>query len=353
MQTQRTLPYFFLAILVIAAWGFSNIATKFLYANGMGPYAVLAIRTLIAYGILICPYFFLAILVIAAWGFSNIATKFLYANGMGPYAVLAIRTLIAYGILICLCHGKLLANSIADEARLALLGILCVPIYHGLENLALTEAHAGTVSVIMASAPLLTALLVLLRWRAFRLHWMTKLGICTAITGLILVAFGTVSVIMASAPLLTALLVLLRWRAFRLHWMTKLGICTAITGLILVAFDDLIMSDLPTEGFFLALVAAFAWAVYTAILKSVHNYEPLFVARKTFGWGLVAVMPFFLTEDPTDIALLSDPSLMMALVFLAAWHSSSWPLGLQRFARSCGNALRTPQVPTPFVTVSS
>lgn len=253
------------------------------------------------------PYFFLAILVIAAWGFSNIATKFLYANGMGPYAVLAIRTLIAYGILICLCHGKLLANSIADEARLALLGILCVPIYHGLENLALTEAHAGTVSVIMASAPLLTALLVLLRWRAFRLHW-----------------------------------------------MTKLGICTAITGLILVAFDDLIMSDLPTEGFFLALVAAFAWAVYTALLKSVHNYEPLFVARKTFGWGLVAVMPFFLTEDPTDIALLSDPSLMMALVFLAAGPTTLCTVLWQRATHATGaNAIRNGLFLVPLITIGA
>lgn len=251
------------------------------------------------------PYFLLALVVIVAWGFSNIATKYLYAHGMGPYAVLAIRTLMAYGILILLCHDKLFANSLADEARLALLGILCVPIYHGLENIALTEAHAGTVSVVMASAPLLTALLVILRWRAFRLHW-----------------------------------------------MTKLGICTAVTGLCLVAFDDLIMSDLPTEGFILALIAAFAWAVYTALLKSVHSYSPLFVARKAFGWGLFAVMPFFLAEDPTDIQLLSDPSVFMTLVFLAAGPTTLCTVLWQRASQATGaDAIRNGLFLIPIITI--
>lgn len=253
------------------------------------------------------PYFLLALIVIAAWGFSNIATKFLYAHGMGPYAVLALRTVIAYGILVVLAHGRIFADSIRDELRFVLLGILCVPVYSGLENLALTQANAGTVAAIMAAAPLLTALIVILRWRNFRLHWMTKLGI----------------------------------------W-------TATTGLILVAFDDLIMQGLSGTGFALALVAAVAWAVFTALLKSVHCYEPLFVARKTMGWGMISVLPLFLMEDPTDAMLLTDPKLAATLIFLAAGPTTLCTVLWQRAAHATGpNAIRNGLFLIPLITIAA
>lgn len=253
------------------------------------------------------PYFLLALIVISAWGFSNIATKFLYAHGMGPYAVLALRTVIAYGILVVLAHGRIFADSIRDELRFVLLGILCVPVYSGLENLALTQANAGTVAAIMAAAPLLTALIVILRWRNFRLHWMTKLGI----------------------------------------W-------TATTGLILVAFDDLIMQGLSGTGFALALVAAVAWAVFTALLKSVHSYEPLFVARKTMGWGMISVLPLFLMEDPTDAMLLTDPKLAATLLFLAAGPTTLCTVLWQRAAHATGaNAIRNGLFLIPLITIAA
>ena len=46
-------------------------------------------------------------------------------------------------------------------------------------------------------------------------------------------------------------------------------------------------------------------ACYSALLKSVHKYGAVFMARKTFGWGLIAVMPFYLMEDAAPVEALT------------------------------------------------
>ena len=200
------------------------------------------------------PGLLLALVAVSAWGLSYIATEWLYTQGLGPFAVLTIRTFLAYAVLLILSHKQFLADELIDEAKFALLGVACIPFYHGLENLALQETNAGTVATIMASAPLFTAFVVI------ALH-----------------------------------------HSFRLHWMTKLGIVTVATGMCLIWFDNHVIQQLPEAGFYLALGAALAWACYSALLKSVHKYGAVFMARKTFGWGLIAVMPFYLMEDAAPV----------------------------------------------------
>ena len=216
------------------------------------------------------PGLLLALVAVSAWGLSYIATEWLYTQGLGPFAVLTIRTFLAYAVLLILSHKQFLADELIDEAKFALLGVACIPFYHGLENLALQETNAGTVATIMASAPLFTAFVVI------ALH-----------------------------------------HSFRLHWMTKLGIVTVATGMCLIWFDNHVIQQLPEAGFYLALGAALAWACYSALLKSVHKYGAVFMARKTFGWGLIAVMPFYLMEDAAPVEALTDPVSTALLVFLA------------------------------------
>ena len=218
------------------------------------------------------PYRLLALFVIIVWGLSFIATKYLYAVGLGPYTVLTLRTLLAYGVLVLLCPHQIFANSLRDEFKLFLLGIVCVPIYYGLENLALVYTSASAVAALMATAPLMTAVIVLLRWHDFRLHW-----------------------------------------------MSKLGICAAATGTFLVLFDTQIMQNLPGAGALFCVGAAFSWAVYSALLKSFSGYSGAFVARKAFGYGLLTVFPFYLAEGPAQSApFLAEPEVIALLFFLAA-----------------------------------
>lgn len=135
------------------------------------------------------PGLLLALVAVSAWGLSYIATEWLYTQGLGPFAVLTIRTFLAYAVLLILSHKQFLADELIDEAKFALLGVACIPFYHGLENLALQETNAGTVATIMASAPLFTAFVVIALHHSFRLHWMTKLGIVTVATGMCLIWF--------------------------------------------------------------------------------------------------------------------------------------------------------------------
>ena len=235
------------------------------------------------------PGLLLALVAVSAWGLSYIATEWLYTQGLGPFAVLTIRTFLAYAVLLILSHKQFLADELIDEAKFALLGVACIPFYHGLENLALQETNTGTVATIMASAPLFTAFVVI------ALH-----------------------------------------HSFRLHWMTKLGIVTVATGMCLIWFDNHVIQQLPEAGFYLALGAALAWACYSALLKSVHKYGAVFMARKTFGWGLIAVMPFNLMEDAAPVEALTDPVSAALLVFLAVGPTTLCTLLWQRAAREAG-----------------
>lgn len=235
------------------------------------------------------PGYLLALVAVAAWGLSYIATEYLYTQGLGPYAVLTIRTFLAYAVLATLSHKQIFADTLMDEAKFALLGVACIPFYHGLENLALHETNAGTVAAIMAAAPLFTAFVVI------AMH-----------------------------------------HRFRLHWMTKLGIVTVATGMCLVWFDNHVIQNLPQAGFLLSLGAALAWAVYSALLKSVHKYGAVFMARKTFGWGLAAVIPFYLQEDAAGLYAAADPVCAALLVFLAVGPTTLCTLLWQRAAQEAG-----------------
>ena len=53
-----------------------------------------------------------AIVAVAAWGLSYIATEWLYTQGLGPFAVLTLRTFLAYAVLLLLSHKQLLADEL-------------------------------------------------------------------------------------------------------------------------------------------------------------------------------------------------------------------------------------------------
>ena len=72
------------------------------------------------------PGLLLALVAVSAWGLSYIATEWLYTQGLGPFAVLTIRTFLAYAVLLILSHKQFLADELIDEAKFALLGVACI-----------------------------------------------------------------------------------------------------------------------------------------------------------------------------------------------------------------------------------
>lgn len=145
------------------------------------------------------PYHLLALVLALGWGFTNISTKELYIYGMGPWAVLALRGVLAYGALIFIAPKQLYAGRAADEFKCFILGAAMMPGYFGLQNLALSYGQASAVSIAVATGPLMTALIAAPVLR-MKLHWMTGLGAVAAATGLFLLWFDQ-SIMMALPPL--------------------------------------------------------------------------------------------------------------------------------------------------------
>ena len=99
------------------------------------------------------PFHLLALFVIVCWGLTPVSTKVLYDYGMGPWAVLALRVVIAYGVLIFLSPKTIYAGTPRDEGLCVLLGIALVPVYYGLQNVALVSGDAATVAITATITP--------------------------------------------------------------------------------------------------------------------------------------------------------------------------------------------------------
>ena len=128
------------------------------------------------------PYHLLALAVAVCWGLSVNSTKVLIDAGFGPWAVLALRTVLAYGLLIFL-SPKIFYTNLRTEVKTALLGVALVPLAHGLQNLALASGQSSTTAVLTATAPIFTGLLALAFFREFRFHWMSLAGTLAALAG--------------------------------------------------------------------------------------------------------------------------------------------------------------------------
>lgn len=234
-------------------------------------------------------YHFLALGIILVWGFTYISTKVLYGYGLLPFGVLALRTLLAYLVIVALAPKKLFAENLYDEVKLAILGFTCVPLCYGLEHMAIYSTQALTAAIMMAVAPLMTGLLALIAFREFRLHW-----------------------------------------------AMILGIVSAATGVALVFFDNQIIFGMSPLGSLFALGGALAWAVYAMIIRTLPNYSGSFIARKAFGYGFLASLPFVFNEGGINTAVLTEPVVIANLLFLAwgamtlgyiAWNSVIDKLG--------------------------
>lgn len=138
------------------------------------------------------PSHLLALFVVSCWGLSFVSTKVLYAYGMGPWAVVCLRAVLAYGVLILLSPKDLFAGTVRGEITVALAGLASVPLCFGLQNQALATGQASTIAVLTAMGPVITGLLALAALRTLRMHWMTMLGLVAAGTGTLLLYFDVV-----------------------------------------------------------------------------------------------------------------------------------------------------------------
>lgn len=216
-------------------------------------------------------YHLYALFAVTVWGATFVSTKVLIGFGLSPAEIFVIRFLMAYICLLPFAKGKLWADSWQDELRFAGVGITGGSLYFLAENMALEYAPASNVSLIVCSAPVWTALLLALLYRNERMNG-------------------------------------------RQIW----GSVVAFLGMVLVVLNGRFVLQIAPKGDLLAFAAAWLWVLYSLIIKQIgHRYKALFITRKTFFYGLLTILPWFLYEPfEVDWATLLQPLVAGNLLFL-------------------------------------
>lgn len=216
-------------------------------------------------------YHFLAILTVIIWGTTFVSTKILIGHGLTPGEILLYRFLLAYIGIWFICPRKVFAQNWKDELFFVGAGLCGGSLYFMAENTALGITLASNVSLIICTAPILTALLS----RLFN-------------------------------------------RRERLKRHLIYGSFLALAGVALVVFNGSFILQINPAGDFLTLLAALMWACYGLILKRTNTrYPTLFITRKVFFYGIITLLPmlYFLSDKP-HIKLLLHPLIIGNLLFL-------------------------------------
>ena len=163
-------------------------------------------------------YHLIAILTVAIWGLTFIATKVLINHGLTPQEIFFYRFLIAYLGIWIISPKRLWAAKLKDELWMVAGGIFGGSLYFFTENTALGITQASNVSFIICTAPLLTTILSLLFYN--KSEKATKglfYGSLLALIGVGLIVFNG-SVVLKLSPVgdLLTLLAALSWAFYSL-----------------------------------------------------------------------------------------------------------------------------------------
>ena len=232
----------------------------------------------------------MALFTAIAWGSSFIASKILLES-YSPAQVMLMRFVLAY-IALWICCPKTMKLSFREELLFAALALSGCSIYFLLENSALTYTYASNVSIIVAAAPILTALALPLFYRDEKL------------------SSGSI-----------------------------FGFAVAIVGVAMVVFNGQVVLQLSPLGDLLSLGAAACWAIYSVILRRLMNkYDDLLMTRRLMLWGFITGLPIALMEGRSfSLAPLMNGEYIFCLLFLSFvcsalgyifWNSASRRLGV-------------------------
>lgn len=218
----------------------------------------------------------LAFTTVTVWATTFISSKILLKS-LSPFESMFYRFLIAYFTLLII-HPKFhKIKSIKEEMLFLLCGITGGSLYFLGENTAVKISLASNVSLILATAPVLTAILA---------HFFTK--------------------------------------EEKLHKNLIIGFLVAISGVFLVIFNGNFVLKLNPIGDMLALGSSLCWAVYSICTKKFENkYNALYLTRKIFFYALITMTPMLFTSQFSfNISTLLQGDVIINLLFLGIIASS-------------------------------
>lgn len=219
----------------------------------------------------------LALFVTVVWGSAFVSTKVLL-RAFHPIEIIIFRFLIAWLVLFLCSPRPLLPKSWKSELPFLGAGLTGLTLYFILENFALSYTFASNVGIIIAAAPMFTALLM----------WLCR-------------------------------------RASRPRWTFFAGFVIAMTGIALISLAGGEAFGLSPLGDLLTLGAAFSWGAYGVLVEIIQpqGYTELQAIRKIFFWGLVFTIPFVLIRH-LDLSpgRLAAPEMLFNIFYLGLGSSA-------------------------------
>ncbi len=219
----------------------------------------------------------LALFVTIVWGSAFVSTKVLL-RAFHPIEIIIFRFLIAWAVLFLCSPKPLLPKSWKSELPFIGAGLTGLTLYFMLENFALSYTFASNVGIIIAAAPMFTALLM----------WACR-------------------------------------RTARPRWTFFAGFVIAIAGITLVSLSNGEAIGFGPLGDLLTLGAAFSWGAYGVLVEAVQpqGYTDLQATRKIFFWGLVFTIPFvFINHLDVSLARFAAPEMLFNVLYLGLGSSA-------------------------------
>jgi len=243
--------------------------------------------------------------VICVWGTSFVASRILLYR-FTPVQVMFMRFVLAY-VALWVLHPHTKKLPLREELKFLLMGLTGNTIYFMAENTALTHTATANVSIIIAFAPVFTAVIA---------HFV--------------------------------------FHDEKLTRGTFLGFGVAIVGVALVVFNGVFVMKLSPVGDLLTILAALSWAAYSVMTRSVvGSYNSIFLTRRVMFWGIVSSLPvLLLSGGGLPLRYFREPKLLFCVLFLALVSSAACYVVWNRAIAKLGTVVANNYIYlNPFVTM--
>lgn len=252
---------------------------------------------------------FYAIFTILVWGSCFVLTKEMLTT-YTAIQIIPLRMALAY-VTLWVLRPKTLKLPRKDELMFILIGVTGGSLYFFLQNTALSYTYAANVSILVALAPILTVILAQLFSRSGE----------------------------------------------RLGKYVYIGAVIAIVGVVLVVLNGQLTFHLNPLGDFIALGAAFMWALYSILIKKyTEQYDNFLVTRRVMLWAFLTSVPLMLVTDgmPDLRPLFTTPRILLSWLFLGVFGNAVcfaiWNVAFKRLGVVITNNYL---YASPFVTLAA
>jgi drug/metabolite transporter (DMT)-like permease len=235
-------------------------------------------------------YYLIAVLVMTIWSITYVSIKVLL-NTLTPVEIMFYRFVVAYVVMVILHPKGFKPVSLREELLYIGAGISGGTMYFLTQNYALNYTSASNVGLLIAMAPVLTAIAA---------HFYTK-----------------------NEKFKSSLLI---------------GFAMAFAGSFLVIFNGRFEVQVHLLGDLLAIGSALCWAVYSIFIKKIDNTRnAILITRKIFFYSILTMLPALpLSGFTFNLAPFANPAVLLNLLFLALlascacfllWNKVIWELG--------------------------